>query len=147
MEHYRLIAYLSTRFNNELIFDIGTNKGCSALALSYNSSNRVISYDVVECKELNAFDQLPRIEFRLGNVLTDTRLLSAPLIMLDTYHDGSFERVFYEFLKKHHYHGWLFLDDIHLNAAMIQFWNDITEPKEDLTELGHWSGSGLVAFA
>jgi predicted O-methyltransferase YrrM len=104
-EHYRLIAYLSTRFNNSLLFDIGTNKGYSALALSYNPTNRVISYDIEECKELNAADQLSRIEFRLGDVLTDSRLLSAPLIMLNTNHDGSFERVFYDFLKKHHYHN------------------------------------------
>jgi hypothetical protein len=145
-EHYRLIAYLSSRFENSLIFDIGTNKGYSALALSYNPSNRVISYDIAECKELHAADQLTRIEFRLGDVLSDARLLSAPLIMLDTNHDGSFECVFYDFLKKHHYRGWLFLDDIHLNTAMIRFWSDITEPKEDLTDLGHWSGSGLVAF-
>jgi hypothetical protein len=145
-EHYRLIAYLSSRFENSLIFDIGTNKGYSALALSYNPSNTVISYDIVECKELNAADRLTRIEYRLGDVLGDTRLLSSPLIMLDTNHDGSFERVFYDFLKKHRYRGWLFLDDIHLNTAMIRFWSDITEPKEDLTDLGHWSGSGLVAF-
>jgi hypothetical protein len=145
-EHYRLIAYLSTRFNNSLIFDIGTNKGYSALALSYNPSNTVVSYDLVECKELKAADQLTRIEYRLGDVLSDTRLLVAPLIMLDTNHDGSFERAFYDFLKKQHYRGWLFLDDIHLNSAMIRFWNDITEPKEDITDLGHWSGSGLVAF-
>lgn len=145
-EHYRLIAYLSTRFNHSLIFDIGTNKGYSALALSYNSTNSLISYDIVECKELNASDQLTRIEYRLGDVRNDTRLLSAPLIMLDTNHDGSFERVFYDFLKEHHYRGWLFLDDIHLNAAMIRFWDSITETKEDLTDLGHFSGSGLVAF-
>jgi hypothetical protein len=106
----------------------------------------VVSYDIAEFKELNAAGQLTRIEYRLGDVLSDTRLLSAPLIMLDTDHDGSFERVVYDFLKKHHYRGWLFLDDIHLNAAMIRFWNDISEPKEDLTDLGHWSGSGLVAF-
>jgi hypothetical protein len=29
---------------------------------------------------------------------------------------------------------------------MIRFWDSITEPKEDLTSIGHFSGSGLVAF-
>jgi hypothetical protein len=145
-EHYPLIACLSTRFKNSLIFDIGTNKGYSALALSYEPTNTVISYDIVECKELSGPDRPARIEYRIGDVLNDARLLSAPLIMLDTNHDGGFERVFYDYLKKHRYRGWLFLDDIHLNTAMIRFWNDITEPKEDLTDLGHWSGSGLVAF-
>ena len=29
----------------------------------------------------------------------------------------------------------------------IRFWNAITEPKADLTDLGHFSGSGLVDFS
>ena len=107
----------------------------------------MISYDIEECKELSAADQLTRIEYQLGDVLTDTRLLSAPLIMLDTNHDGIFERKFYAFLKENRYRGLLFLDDIHLNTAMIRFWNEIVEPKEDITDLGHFSGSGLVTFA
>jgi len=147
VEHYRLIAHLSTCFNNSLIFDIGTNKGYSALALSLNPSNRVISYDIVECKELRHPEQLSRIEYRLGDVLKDPRLLKAPLIMLDTNHDGVFEQQFYNFLKENRYRGLLFLDDIHLNTAMIRFWDGIAETKEDLTDLGHFSGSGLVALS
>jgi SAM-dependent methyltransferase len=146
MEHYRLIAHLSTCFDNSLIFDVGTNKGYSALALSFNPSNRVVSYDIVECKELRHPERLDRIEYQVGDVLSDPRLLSSSLIMLDTNHDGAFERRFYQFLRASHYRGFLFLDDIHLNKAMIGFWNDIAEPKQDLTDLGHYSGSGLVAF-
>lgn len=146
VEHYRLIAHLSACFNNSLIFDVGTNKGYSALALSFNPSNRVVSYDILECKELRNPERLDRIEYHIGEVLSDPRLLSSPLIMLDTNHDGVFERLFYQFLRENHYRGFLFLDDIHLNKDMIAFWNDITEPKEDLTDLGHFSGSGLVAF-
>ena len=41
-EHYKLLAYLSTRYHSTTIIDLGTDKGCSALALSYNQSNRVI---------------------------------------------------------------------------------------------------------
>ena len=145
-EHYRLIAWLSSRFDQATLFDIGTNRGYSALALSYHPSNRVVSYDIVECKALHFAEQLGRIEYRLGDVMADPRLLSSPLIMLDTNHDGGFESEFYAFLKRNRYRGWLFLDDIHLNAAMIRFWDSITEPKEDLTAVGHFSGSGLVAF-
>lgn len=146
VEHYRLIAHLSTCFDHASIFDIGTNKGYSALALSFNASNRVISYDIVECKELKNPEQLSRIEYRIGDVLQDPRLLRSPFIMLDTNHDGVFEQQFYDFLKAHRYRGFVFLDDIHLNTAMIRFWDGIAETKEDLTELGHFSGSGLVAF-
>ncbi|UCD82317.1 MAG: hypothetical protein JSW26_13100 [Desulfobacterales bacterium] len=145
-EHYRLIAYLSTQFNHTTIFDIGTNLGYSALALSYSDSNRVISYDIVECKELNHAEELVNIEYCIGDVLKDERLLSSPLIMLDTNHDGIFENKFYSFLKENNYKGLLFLDDIHLNQQMEDFWNSIGETKEDLTNVGHWSGSGLVDF-
>jgi hypothetical protein len=145
-EHYRLIAWLSSRFDRATLFDIGTNRGYSALALSYKPSNRVVSYDIVECKALHFAEQLQRIEYRIGDVMGDPRLLTSPLIMLDTNHDGGFESEFYAFLKRNRYRGWLFLDDIHLNAAMIRFWDSITEPKEDLTPIGHFSGSGLVAM-
>jgi hypothetical protein len=145
-EHYQLIACLGSRFDQATLFDIGTNKGYSALALSHHPSNRVVSYDIVECKALHFPEQLGRIEYRLGDAMADPRLLSSPLIVLDTNHDGSFESEFYAFLKRNRYRGWLFLDDIHLNTAMIRFWDSITEPKEDLTPIGHFSGSGLVAM-
>jgi hypothetical protein len=145
-EHYRLIAYLGTLFDNSNIFDIGTCLGYSALALSYNNTNRVISYDIFECKELAHAEELSSIEYLLGDVLNDERLLESPLIMLDTNHDGVFEKRFYEFLKGNRYKGLVLLDDIHLNEPMKKFWSSITETKEDVTDLGHWSGSGLVEF-
>jgi 2-polyprenyl-3-methyl-5-hydroxy-6-metoxy-1,4-benzoquinol methylase len=145
-EHYRLIGYLSTLFNTSVIFDIGTNLGYSALALSYNGMNKVISYDIVEGKELHHAEDLTNIEYLIGDVLLDKRLLNSPLIMLDTDHDGVFENKFYTYLKKINYQGLLFLDDIHLNPPMKAFWSSIAEPKEDITDLGHWSGSGLVDF-
>ncbi|CAB1073886.1 hypothetical protein D1AOALGA4SA_1990 [Olavius algarvensis Delta 1 endosymbiont] len=145
-EHYRLMAHLSSLFDDSIIFDIGTNQGYSALALSYNDSNRVISYDIEELKELNFADELNTIEYLVGDVLQDHRLLDAALIVLDTNHDGGFENEVYRFLKKNRYKGLLFLDDIHLNQPMVEFWNAIKETKEDITDLGHWSGSGLVDF-
>ena len=47
-EPYSLYAYLSTTFDNGTILDIGTLYGSSAVALSYNTTNKVISYDVNE---------------------------------------------------------------------------------------------------
>jgi len=145
-EHYRLIAYLSTLFNSSPIFDIGTNRGYSALALSYNQLNLVISYDIADYKDLAYPQELTNIEYRSGDVLQDSRLLTSPLIMLDTNHDGVFENQFYNFIKQNRYKGLLFLDDIHLNPPMKDFWNRIPEAKADITDLGHWSGSGIVDF-
>ena len=45
-QHYRLLSYLSTLFNNSDIFDIGTHRGSSAMALSYNPTNKVYSFDI-----------------------------------------------------------------------------------------------------
>jgi hypothetical protein len=146
-EHYRLIAHLSTLFDHSNIFDIGTNLGYSALALSYPHGNKIISYDIVECKDLNHAEELSQIEYLIGDVLKDARLLRSPLIMLDTNHDGVFENKLYNYLKKNSYTGLLFLDDIHLNQSMRGFWNSISETKADITDLGHWSGSGLVDFS
>ncbi len=146
-EHYRLLGYLSSLYKGQTIFDVGTLKGYSALALSYNPANQVVSYDIEDLKQLRHREELKSIDYRIGNVLEDPRLPSAHLILLDTYHDGSFEAHFYNHLKKIGFKGLLVLDDIHLNSAMENFWSRITEPKEDVTDLAHWSGTGLVDFA
>jgi hypothetical protein len=145
-EHYQLLAYLSTRFNDATFFDIGTLKGYSALAMSFNRSNHVISYDIADFKELLHPEQLANIEYRIGNALDAPELLSASMILLDTAHDGLFENQVYAFLKKNGFKGLLVLDDIHLNDPMKHFWRSIDMPKEDLTDIGHWSGTGIVDF-
>ena len=48
ISEYQLYAYLSTKFNDSIILDIGTRYGGSALALSFNESNHVRSYDIEE---------------------------------------------------------------------------------------------------
>jgi hypothetical protein len=145
-EHYQLLAHLSTRFQGTTIFDIGTLKGYSALALSYNNTNRVISYDIADYKELVNPERLSNIEYRIGNALEAPELLSSSIILLDTEHDGTFETQVYSFLKKNHFKGLLVLDDIHLNDPMKRFWHSIDMPKQDLTDIGHWSGTGIVDF-
>ena len=50
-EHYRMLAYLSTLFDNEVILDIGTFQGGSALALSYNKNNKVTSVEKANVME------------------------------------------------------------------------------------------------
>ena len=70
--------------------------------------NRVISYDI-ENRRVGSID-LPNIEFRIGDALEDrTELLSAPVIMLDTIHDGVFEQRVYRSLVEWRYEGLLLL--------------------------------------
>ena len=68
------------------------------------------------------------------------------MILLDTFHDGTFEKIFYEYLKRISYVGTLILDDIHLNNEMKFFWNNIEKNKFDVTNIGHATGTGVVIF-
>jgi hypothetical protein len=146
-EHYKLIAYFSTLFDNSNLLDIGTNRGCSSLAMSYNITNKVHSFDLYELKELHNWST--NITYYIDNILKDeykNLVLSSSFILVDTFHDGSFEREFHNYLKDVGYVGYLILDDIKLNNEMIDYWNSIQEEKYDISDFGHWSGTGLVIF-
>ena len=143
-EHYRLLMYVSTLYNDEVIFDVCTNNCMSAFALSYNKSNRVKTYDIVKLLPENP--NVDNIEYILGDSTKDLDLEKCPVIFLDVDHDGLYEDIFYEHLKNINWKGILILDDIHLNEPMKKFWNRIEEKKYDITNIGHWSGTGLVVF-
>lgn len=143
-EHYRLLMYISTLFENRTLFDVGTNKCMSALALSFNSNNKVKTFDVIKLLEVNP--NVANIEYILGDSTKDTDMNNTPFIFLDVDHDGLYEDIIYNHLKAINWKGILLLDDIHLNDPMKNFWNNITEEKHDLTNKGHWSGTGLVYF-
>ena len=144
-EHYKLLGHLSTLFNDITIVDVGTDAGCSAMALSYNPNNRVVSYDIVNRRRTDI--QLPNVEFRVRDALADAaEWIGSPLVSLDTAHEGDYEAVFYGFLSKSPFNGLLILDDVYLNEAMKTFWESITHQKADITPVGHWSGTGLVVF-
>jgi len=143
-EHYKFLSYISSLFEDILIFDVGTNYGGSALALSDNAMNKVVSYDIVPICQIK--NDVENIELRIGDVLEDERLLNAGIILLDTMHDGTFENRFYKYLVQNNYKGILLLDDIHLNQQMENFWANIQTVKYDLTDVGHLTGTGLVDF-
>lgn len=150
-QHYRFLAYISTLFNNIDIFDIGTHRGSAALALSYNSTNKVYSFDI-ENRTKNYTKTPSNIEFVQYNLFDNPnnndwtkKILNSPLIFLDIDpHDGILEYKFYKFLLDNNYEGFLILDNIHYFDGMRVFWNKIKTPKYDLTSIGHWSGTGLV---
>lgn len=143
-EHYRLLVYISSLFENELLFDVGTNRAMSAMALSHNKKNKVKSYDVVQVLGQNP--PIQNVEYVIGNCIEDPEILKSPFIMLDTYHDGIFEMQVYNHLKQNNYKGLLLLDDIYLNDPMKQYWNQFSETKYDITSKGHATGTGIVIF-
>lgn len=150
-EHYRLLSFLGKEFGLEAkpIVDIGTYLGFSALALSGGGASKVISYDIVDCipDEGLTMKSKDNIELRIMDCLNDIDVLTgADLICLDIAHDAITEREIMTALKENNFKGLLFLDDIHLNKEMEEWWNSIDLPKYDVTKYGHWSGSGLVVF-
>ena len=144
-EHYRLLMYISTLYNDDILFDIGTNRCMSSMALSHNLNNKVKSYDIVQQLEVNP--TIPNVEFILGDSTLDVDLHKSPFIFLDVDHDGLYEEKFYNHLRSINWKGLLMLDDIHLNEPMRDFWNSITEEKYDISNIGHWSGTGIVLFS
>jgi hypothetical protein len=143
-EHYRFLIFVSKIYENETLFDVGTNKCMSALALSFNKMNKVKTYDIIQLYPENP--TVENVEYILGDSTKDSDLSKCPLIFLDVDHDGLYENVFYNHLREINWKGILLLDDIHLNEPMRYFWNNITEDKYDMTHVGHWSGTGLVHF-
>jgi hypothetical protein len=147
-EHYKLLGYVSSILNNETLIDVGTYKGCSALALAINPTNQVKSFDV-RYGLRNIADYPDNVEFIVDNIVNEQYkdlVLSSKFIILDTDHDGTFEYEFYNYLKSINWKGSLLIDDILLNDAMKEFWDIIEEEKHDVTELGHHSGTGLIIF-
>lgn len=146
-EHYRLLTYISQSENDLNILDVGTLKGCSALAFSTNETNKVFSFNI--SNELDLKNTPKNCEFIVDNILNGNYIdviLNSKYIMLDTYHDGGFETEFYNYLISINYKGYLLLDDIHLNLEMEKFWNTITHEKYDITNIGHATGTGVVYF-
>jgi hypothetical protein len=146
-EHYRLLTFISFLYNDSKFMDVGSLKGSSALALSTNPTNTVYSFDVSDNLDLNQIP--PNVNFIIGEVTSgeyDSLILESKIILLDTYHEGEYEREFLNHLEKLNYKGILICDDIFLNTPMLEFWNDIKQDKSDITKLGHITGTGIVYF-
>jgi predicted O-methyltransferase YrrM len=149
-EHYRLLANISMQMpDNSIIADIGTSQGLSALALSYNSNVKVISYDIVDTSKFtHSMAKKGNIEFIIKDALLDIdRIKYASVIMLDIDpHDGIQEKNFINLLEKVNYKGIIVCDDINLNDAMRSWWSSVKQKKMDVTVYGHFSGTGIIIF-
>lgn len=155
-QHYRLLAYLSSSVDNAIIIDIGTHRGQSALALSYNPTNIVHTFDI-ECRVTNdGIKNASNIKFHMDN-LFDTNgrekwketILQSSFIFLDVDpHNGTMEIDMYRYLENIGYNGFVICDDIWQFKDMRDiFWYQIPYcHRYDLTELGHHSGTGIFTF-
>jgi hypothetical protein len=141
-DHYRLLVWISKQFSNSIFSEVGVYKGFSGCALSNNLSNKVYGFEIVDCINSDLPENYTLI---FGNVLQNERIIKkSSLILYDTVHDGNHEIEFINWLKSINYKGVVIFDDIFLNEQMKSFWNSIELRKQDITEIGHWSGTGVV---
>lgn len=154
-EHYRLLSYFSTLFDNCNIIDIGTHTGHSALALSYNKTNTIYTFDIVDKLNQNV-KLVNNIKFIYDDLFQDEGrqkwkdiIMSCPFIFMDVDpHNGYMEIDFINFVKDIGYNGFVICDDIwYFKEMRDNFWYKIEdEYRYDLTDIGHWSGTGIVTF-
>ena len=145
-DHYALLCWMSEQMNDKIIYDLGTFRGMSALALAFNPTNTVVTYDNVDWTSERVGNP-GNINFIVGDFFLDSYVLKSPFIMFDVDpHNGIIEKQFLQWLDENNYKGVVFFDDIHLNPQMQEVWDSIKHEKHDLTVFGHYSGSGVVIY-
>ena len=152
-EHYRFLESMARKFKNRNILDIGTNTCASALALSIEPTNHVYSFDIEHNYSLL---KLPNVSYHLDDLMTEKgralwkeKILSSAFIFLDIDpHEGEREYEFYTWLLENNYSGFVICDDIWFYPDMqLKFWDRIPyRYKIDVTDQGHWSGTGIIRF-
>jgi hypothetical protein len=149
-EAYKLYASLSHELNNTIILDIGTRRGNSALALSDNTNNKVISYDIVK---YDTHENLKKknLELRILDFTEDKDIdfSKVNLILIDIDpHDGVDERRMFEYLESINWSGIVLLDDTREDIwpDIYKFVKSIKYKTHDVTDIGHFSGTAIVEF-
>lgn len=157
-EHHRLLSYLTTFIEDGVIVDVLTQRGQNALALSYNPSNTVHTFDTTSKmtdEQKQSKWQSRKIEYHQDNLWNaNTRkkwretLLSASLIFVDfDPHDGYLEYELYAWLKKNKFKGLLVYDDIYFDGMKENFWKKVPDSdKLDASPVGHFTGTGIIRF-
>ena len=159
-EHYKLLAGIVQEIKPQIIVEIGTSTGLSALAITkfLPPGSKLVTFDIIPWREFQD-TVLTDTEFadgRLTQIIGDlseptefakhARLIDeAEIIFADGPKDGVFEGRLLERLGMCRFATapLVVLDDIRV-WNMLRTWRKINRPKLDLTSFGHWSGTGLV---
>ena len=161
-EHYKLLAGLTQTLKPNLVVEIGTATGLSALCIKkyLPAGGKIATFDIVPWSQY-PHSHLKMEDFADGTLVQHVANLSDPnaleehgellsqanLIFIDAAHDGHFEKQLLEHFHKIEFKQkvYLLFDDIRV-WNMLKMWREIRLPKIDLTSFGHWSGTGLVEF-
>jgi len=148
-EHYWLLSEIARQLpKGTRVLDVGTYLGFSAVAFASNPNIQVITVDIVDEIGFNVTKQRENITFLIEDNILDKlhEYLDCPVIMLDTNHEGQFEKDFIAKLAQLQYRGIVICDDIFLNDAMKDFWESVVQEKQDISIVGHWTGTGVIYF-
>ncbi len=162
-EHYKLLAGMVQTLKPQLVIEIGTAEGISALALKkfLLPSSKIVTFDIVpwtqysNCVLVSSDFEDGRLQ-QIAADLTDlgvarqysALLGEADIIFMDAAKDGRMEGLFLDNfssigLKEN---ALLVFDDIRL-LPMIPTWRQLAFSKMDITSFGHWSGTGLALWS
>ena len=159
-QHYRFPAGLVAELQPRLIVEIGTFTGLSSLAMRSQlpAGGRIVTFDLVPWDQIQTTALTPAdfqdggMEQRITNLMewpgieeNRSLLENADFIFIDAAKDGSGERILLEHFRKLNFKNKpiLAFDDIRL-WKMLQIWDEIPEPKMDVSSFAHWTGTGLV---
>lgn len=156
-EHYKLLNYLAKKLSEgkqgAVISDVGTFCGSSALAFALaHPSVSVVTYDIMNpiptANNIKTINNIPNIKRKYMSCQLDIpNIVKSDLVLLDMEtHDGKQEKRFVELLMAGGYKGVMVVDDINTHQGMRDFWSWIPLKKLDVTQHGHWTGTGIVVF-
>lgn len=164
-EAFKLLAHLATCFQGARFSTVGPGIGFSALALAHEAGERgnvATAFDTTDrVPSADSGIRTPRdhpaVRLRVVEDLASPAAAAeaargAQLIVLDLEkHEGVQERAFVAALAAAGYKGLLVVDDIRLSPGMQAFWAELGVMLPgarllDVSEMGHWSGTGIVAF-
>jgi predicted O-methyltransferase YrrM len=155
-EHYKLLAGFMQVLQPQMVIEIGTATGLSALSMIPFFSGQLITFDI---KSWNTYpntvlkeSDFGRLEQIVGDLVDPLFFKSqlhlieqASFIFIDATHDGLLEKNLLDQLAKVPFKTapLILFDDIRV-WTMLKMWREVTFPKLDLTSFGHWSGTGIV---
>jgi hypothetical protein len=156
-EHYKLLAWLSNQFHDADIINVSTGNGSSAMALSFNQSNIVHTFDDTDkvygiCNSYKLIKNIKHNVLDISNPLlrssSETLVFRSPLIMFNIDpRSGYFESDWYQYLEAGGYKGIFILIGIHMFARVKSLWERIPNAnKFDISRVGNISGTGLITF-
>ncbi len=161
-EHHRLLAGLVMVCRPQLVIEIGTGSGCSALAMKHTlpSEGQIVTFDIVPWQRAPE-GLLRESDFQDGRLAQYTDDLTwqegfemhrglferADLIFIDAAKDGRMEERLVKTLRMVAFRTRpvFVFDDIRL-WNMLKIWRELPWPKLDFTSFGHWTGTGLVEW-